>query len=96
MFDGFKFKKYSEQRSNDNNDNREKKEKKRVIIIISVFAAVVVIYTLYQVIFGTESEKTAIFDILKNDFHISKIDITIMVVLTVILLIRKIKKGNDF
>ena len=92
MFDGLKFRQHSD--DDENAEKKASKERKRVIIIIAAFAALVVIYTLYQVFFGTETEKTAIFDIIKNDFHISKIDITIMIVLTIILLIRKIKKGN--
>ena len=87
MFDGLKFR-----RGESNNDDEHGKKNKRSAAIIIGFVAISVLYTLINYITGSEAEKAEFLSYIRNNFHISPVDLTIFAVCVVIFIIIKIKE----
>lgn len=64
------------------------------IAIIAIAAAVAITNLAYQFFNGDEQQKHAIINNFKNNFHISIIDISILVIISIALLVLKIKNNK--
>lgn len=85
MFDKFR-------RKENNDDDKQEKRNKRSVFILLGIAVISVIYTLIQYIIGSETEKAELVNYVRNNFHISSVDLTIFTVCLVIFIILKIKE----
>ena len=83
MLNGLKF----NQKPKNNDEGNSEKKQKRAIVICSLFILIAVGYTLFEILFGDESEKAEIINMINNNFHISKIDITIVGILAIVMII---------
>lgn len=91
MFNGFKD---FMRRDKPDNDNDKGKSKKGMIILFAV-VGIVILNMIIQFVSGDPQYRSEILMYIKNNFHISPIDLGIMGVILIILIIIKIKKKNN-